>query len=61
MEFERCTWPVDGGRGGDRGPAGGRREGAVLGFNLGRPIVTYRDFATRLFPNYSGQYLFHMF
>jgi len=36
-------------------------EGAVLGFNLGRPIVTYRDFATRLFPNYSGQYLFHMF
>ena len=31
--------------GGDR-----RREGAVLGVNLGRPIVTNKDFATRLFP-----------
>jgi len=33
-------------------------EGAVLRLNLGRPIVTNGDFATRLFPNYSGQYLF---
>jgi len=30
-------------------------EGAVLGVNLGRPIVTNKDFATRLFPNYFGQ------
>jgi len=36
--------------GGDR-----RREGAVLGVNLGHPIVTNGDFATRLFPNYFGQ------
>jgi len=28
-----------------------RREGAVLGVNLGRPIVTNGDFATPLFPN----------
>jgi len=28
-----------------------RRERAVLGVNLGRPIVTNGDFATRLFPN----------
>ena len=34
-----------------------RREGAVLGLNLGRPIVTNEHFATRLFPNYFGQYL----
>jgi len=27
-------------------------EGAVLGVNLGRPIVTNGDFATRLFSNY---------
>ena len=40
-------------RGGDR-----RREGAVLDLNLGRPIVTKGDFATRLFPSYFGQYLF---
>ena len=31
-----------------------RREGAVLGVNFGRPIVTNGDFATRLFPNYFG-------
>ena len=36
--------------GGDR-----RREGAVLVVNLGRPVVTNGDFATRLFPNYFGQ------
>ena len=29
-------------------------EGAVLGLNLGRPIVTNGDFATRLFANYFG-------
>jgi len=28
-------------------------EGAVLGVNLGHPIVTNGDFATRLFPSYS--------
>ena len=39
--------------GGDR-----RREGAVLAVNLGRPIVTYGDFTTRLFQNYFGQDLF---
>jgi len=33
-------------------------EGAVLGLNFGRPVVTNGDFATRLFPNYFGQYLF---
>jgi len=33
--------------GGDR-----RREGAVLGVNLGRPIVTNGSFATQLFSNY---------
>jgi len=32
-------------------------EGAVLGLNLGRPIATNGNFATRLFPNYFGQYL----
>ena len=36
--------------GGDR-----RREGTVFWVNLGRPIVTNGDFATRLFPNYFGQ------
>ena len=30
-------------------------EGAVLWLNLGRPDVTNGDFATRLFPNYSGR------
>jgi len=30
-------------------------EGVVLGVNLGCPIVTSRDFATQLFPNYFGQ------
>jgi len=35
--------------GGDR-----QREGAVLGVNLGRPIVTIGDCATCLFPNYFG-------
>jgi len=30
-------------------------EMAVLGLNLGRPIVTNGDFATRLFSNYFGQ------
>ena len=34
-----------------------RREWAVLGVNLGRPIVTNGDFVTRLFPNYFEQYL----
>jgi len=34
-------------------------EGTVLGLNLGLPIVTSGDFATRLFPNYFGQCLFH--
>jgi len=33
-------------------------EGAVLGLNLGFPIVTNGDFATQLFPNYFGQHLF---
>jgi len=32
-------------------------ECAVLGVNLGRPIVTNGDLATRLFPNYFGQEL----
>ena len=36
-------------------------EGAVLGVNLGRPIVTNGDFATRLFQNYVGQDLFKNF
>jgi len=30
---------------------------AVLGVNLKRPIVTNGDFATRLFPDYFGQFL----
>ena len=30
-------------------------EGSVLVVNLGRPIVTSGDLATRLFPNYFGQ------
>ena len=34
-------------------------ERAVLGLNLGRPIVTNGDFATRLFPYYFCHYLFH--
>ena len=35
-----------------------RREGAVLRLTLGRPVVTNGDFATQLFQNYFGQYLF---
>jgi len=31
-----------------------RRGRAALGLNLGRPIVTIGDFATRLFPNISS-------
>jgi len=34
------------------------REWAVLGVNLGHPIVTNGDFVTRLFQNYFGQDLF---
>jgi len=35
---------------------GDRRMGrAVLGVNLGCPIVTNGEFTTRLFPNYFGQ------
>ena len=30
-------------------------EGAVMGVNLGRPIIANEDFATRLFPNYFVQ------
>jgi len=41
--------------GGDR-----RREGAVLGVNLGRPIVINGDFATQMFPNYFGQDLLRL-
>jgi len=33
-------------------------EGAILGVNLGHPIVTNGDFVTWLFPNYFGQDLF---
>jgi len=33
-------------------------EGLVFGVNLGHPIVTSGDFATRLFPNYFGQDLY---
>jgi len=29
-----------------------------FGGNFGRPLVTNEDFATRLFPNYSGQLIF---
>jgi len=36
-------------------------EGAVLGVNLGRPIVTNGDFVMRLFPNYFGHDLFLIF
>jgi len=36
-----------------------RRKGAVLAVNFGRPIVTNGDLATRLLPNYFGQYLFY--
>jgi len=32
-----------------------RRVWAVLGVNFGHPIVTNRDFATRLSPNYFGR------
>jgi len=42
--------------GGDR-----RREIGSIGVNLGRPIVTNGDFATRFFPNYFGQDLFLFF
>ena len=34
-----------------------QEEWAILGVNLGRPIVTNGDLATRLFPNYFGQEL----
>ena len=59
LSVSGCRWwwwvgsvgVLDGG--GDR-----RREGAVLGVNLGRPIVTNEDFATRLFPNHFQQDLF---
>jgi len=37
-----------------------RREGAILGVNEGRPVVTNGDSATRLFPNYFGQDLFQI-
>jgi len=37
------------------------REGAVLGVNFARPIITNGDYATRLFLNYFGQYLFFYF
>jgi len=38
---------------------GDRRRGiGSFGVNLGRPIVTNEDFATRLFPNYFGQDFF---
>jgi len=50
----RGTGVLDGG--GDR-----RREGTVLRVNLGRPIVTNRDFATWLFPNCFGQDVFPKF
>ena len=33
-------------------------QGAILVVNFGRPIVISGDFATRLFPNYFGLYLF---
>ena len=33
-------------------------DGAVLGVNMGCPIVTNGDFAKWLFPTYFGQYLF---
>jgi len=41
--------------GGDR-----RRGRGSFGVNLGRPIVTNGDFATRLFPNYFGQCLLNI-
>jgi len=44
---------LDGGR--DR-----QREGTVLWVNLGRPTETNGAFATRLFLNYFGQYLFYV-
>jgi len=37
-----------------------RRGRGSFGVNLGRPIVSNGDFATRLFPNYFGQYLSFM-
>jgi len=43
------------------GSLGRRGEGAVLGVNLELPIVTNGNFATWLFPNYFGQYLFSIF
>ena len=36
-----------------------KRERGSFGVNLGRPIVTSGDFATRLFQNYFGQYLLY--
>jgi len=38
----------------------GEGEGAVLAVNLGRPIVTNEDFATRLFPSHFGQDLLYL-
>jgi len=35
-------------------------KGAVLGVNLGHPIVVNGDFVTWLFPNYFGQDLFYI-
>ena len=37
-----------------------RTKGAVMVLNFGRPIVTNGNFATPLFPNYFGQYLFYL-
>jgi len=37
-----------------------RRERGCFGVNLGRPIETNGDFATRLFPNYFAQDLFRL-
>jgi len=58
-----CRWDGESGRstyGCIRWGRYRRREGAVLGVNVGRPIVTSGDFATQLFPNYSGQDLFRL-
>jgi len=38
-----------------------RRGRAVLGLNLGHPIVSNEDSTTWLFPNSFGQYLFFLF
>jgi len=36
-----------------------QKEMAVLGVNLGHPIITNGDFATRLFPNFGQDLLQH--